>query len=248
MVLGISEGNSKLGNGVKTWSLPAITTCPGRSEVCTAELYPGGPIRCYAMRSRMKGFQKKYEGNLELARKPGFAEWLIAQITKRKIKVLRIHVSGDFFSKKYTRAWLRAMRECPETRFYFYSRSWREPGYTELFAEMALLPNVAVWFSVDKATGYPAVIPQNVRVAYLAVDDADADSIDNRYVDLIFRDYPSRSTVLRSVKGRPVCPHENGKDSHITCTDCGLCPRNVQKPERRSQPLRESGRLSLTVL
>lgn len=247
-MIGISKGNYKLGNGVKTWSLPAITTCPGRSEVCTAELYPGGPIRCYAMRSRMKGFQHKYQANLVKARAAGFAEWLIGEITKKRVKILRVHVSGDFFSKKYTRDWLRAMRECADTRFYLYTRSWREPGFTELFAEMALLPNVAAWFSVDKATGYPAVIPANVRTAYLAVDDEDANSIDARYTDLIFRDYPSRSTVLRSVKGRPVCPHENGKDNHVTCTDCGLCPRTVQKDERTAQPLREGGRLQLTVL
>lgn len=239
------RGNYKLGPGVMTWSLSALDSCPGKSETCSAKL-EGGTTRCYAMRGRMKAHQASYRENLKFSRKPGFGAWLIAEILRRKVKMLRVHVSGDFYSLAYTKAWLRAMRECCDTHFYLYSRSWRIPGYTELFAEMAKLPNVSVWFSVDRSTGYPPVIPENVRVAYLAVDDADSQAIDPRYTDLLFRDYPSRSSVLRSVQGRPVCPHENGKDNHVTCTDCGICTTPKARPERRAQIA--DGRIALTVL
>lgn len=235
----LGRGNYKLGTKILTWSLPAILTCPGRTELCSS--------RCYALRGRMKGRQEPYKANLEAARAPGFVPRLIGEIVRRRARVVRVHVSGDFFSVTYAKAWLRVMRECSDTAFYFYTRSWREPKYAETFAAMAALPNVAAWYSVDRETGHPPVVPRNVRVAYLAVDDEDAKSIDPRYTDLLFRDYPSRSTELRSVAGRPVCPHENGRDSHVTCESCGICTRHVERAERKTET-RVGGRVPLAVL
>ena len=233
------RGNQKLGRKIRTWSLPAMLTCPGRTDTCSA--------RCYAVRGRMAGRQEAYRANWDLARAPGFAARLIGEIVRDEVRTVRVHVSGDFFSRAYARAWLRVMRECCDTRFYLYTRSWRTPGYAETFAAMAALPNVAVWYSADRDSGYPAAIPRNVRVAYLAVDDADAGGIDPRYVDLIFRDYPSRTTELRSVKGRPVCPHENGRNAEVTCESCRLCTRPKAVPERAAE-VKAGGRVPLAVL
>lgn len=240
MRVAFGRGNHKLGRKIRTWSLPAVLTCPGRTPTCES--------RCYATRGRMGAFQAAYQANLDLARTRHFGAWLIGEVLRAAAgAVVRVHVSGDFFSVPYTRAWLRAMRECSDTTFYLYTRSWREPKYAELFAEMAALPNVSVWYSVDRDTGYPGVTPANVRVAYLAVDDADAKSVDPRHVDLIFRDYPSRTTELRSVKGRPVCPHENGRNTEVTCESCKLCTRPKAVPERRAE-VKAGGRVPLAVL
>lgn len=238
-MVGLGRGNYKLGRKIRTWSLPAMLTCPGRTETCSA--------RCYAMKGRMAGRQSAYQANWDFARTRAFTAWLIGEIVRGKIATVRIHVSGDFFNVAYTRAWLRAMRECCDTQFYLYTRSWREPKYAEVFTQMAALPNVSVWYSVDRDSGTPEVIPRNVRVAYLAVDDEDAKSIDPRRVDLIFRDYPSRSAELRSVKGRPVCPHENGRNSDVTCESCQLCIRPKAVDERVTE-VKAGGRIPLALV
>lgn len=216
-----------------------MLTCPGRTDTCSA--------RCYALKGRTAGRQPAYQANWDFARDKSFAAWLIGEIVRGKIATVRVHVSGDFFSVAYARTWLRVMRECCDTQFYLYTRSWREPRYAEVFTQMAALPNVSVWYSVDRDSGYPEVIPPNVRVAYLAVDDLDAKSIDPRYVDLLFRDYPSRSTELRSVQGRPVCPHENGRNAEVTCESCQLCIRPKATAERVTE-VKAGGRVPLAVL
>jgi len=35
----LTRGNGKLGEGIRAWSLPAVETCPGRSDLCARVCY-----------------------------------------------------------------------------------------------------------------------------------------------------------------------------------------------------------------
>lgn len=220
------RGNHKLGSRVLTWSLPALSTCPGKSKVCTEKL-ENGAMRCYATQ-HMTGFQQPaYYANLEASRSDLFVGRAVDRLTRMvtKCDTVRLHVSGDFYSPEYVDKWADIVRRCPSQRFWAYTRSYRVSGFDAAFRRLAALTNISLWYSLDKATGYPAVIPERVRTCYLAVDDDDANSIRPEAVDLLFRDYPSRTSVLTSVGGKPVCPHENGKTSYMTCERCRICIR-----------------------
>ena len=51
-----------------------------------------------------------------------------------KLKVLRIHDSGDFFNKAYFRAWIRVAKSRPNTVFYAYTKSL--PYWVDLMGEI----------------------------------------------------------------------------------------------------------------
>ena len=47
---------------------------------------------------------------------------------KNKIKIVRIHSSGDFYSKEYFKAWLDIVASCKDVKFFTYSKSFENVG------------------------------------------------------------------------------------------------------------------------
>jgi hypothetical protein len=202
-------GNAKLGRGIYTFSLPAVTTCPGSSPTCRRE--------CYALRGRLKLQRRRHRLAYRASLDDAFPGRMVREIRRRDCGCVRIHVSGDFYSAAYARAWAAVARACPQTRFYAYTRSWRVPEIAPALAELASLPNVRLWWSCDRDTGVPARVPRRVRLAWL---QASADDLPPR-ADLVFRVRRLRKTVVKRVGLALVCPVENGATGHRT--DCGRC-------------------------
>jgi len=139
------------------------------------------------------------------------------------VRVVRVHVGGDFFSVRYARKWLQIMRQSHRTRFYFYSRSWRVPGIKRVIDRMAELRNCRCWYSVDRDTGVPTDVPARVRVAWLM---SDATDLPPPGTNLMFRVRRLRRTPVAAAV-TPVCPTEDGQPRaiRVTCERCGLCWR-----------------------
>jgi hypothetical protein len=144
---------------------------------------------------------------------------MIDEIRKRKCKVVRVHVAGDFYSAEYVAKWTEVVKACPDIIFYAYTRSWRIPDINDELTKLASYSNVRLWFSVDAETGAPVNVPHRVRTAYLSVDSND---IPAHTMDLVFRDYGSRGMIQKRLNGIIVCPPENGV-TDITCEQCGIC-------------------------
>lgn len=211
----LQRGNSKLGESVHTWSIPAVTTCPGRTQLCTRCCYAN------AGRYRTHTMHDKLQANLDASLDRNFEARLVKEIVRRGVYVLRVGVAGDFYSPDYTRKWLRIARRCRRTVFYAYTRSWRLPEYQEVLAELAALSNFYLWFSVDAESGMPATVPEGVRLAFLqvAVDDDPAGS------HLVFRTRDLRHTPLRRLGLVTICPTENAitQSEDKSCTSCRIC-------------------------
>jgi hypothetical protein len=48
---------------------------------------------------------------------------MVAEIKSKRGKVvIRIHDSGDFYSRNYAEKWFAIMRECPDVEFYAYTK------------------------------------------------------------------------------------------------------------------------------
>lgn len=206
----LSSGNTKLGK-IPNWNLQAIKTCPGRSKLCES--------LCYADSGffRMDNVQKSYIENRRLTRLVGWVKNMIAEITKKKHKIVRIHSSGDFVDLEYIHKWIEIAKGCPKTVFYCYTRSWRRPELLTSVVELGSLPNVELWFSVDRETGQGPSYP-GIKQAYLAVDDTDVPQFP---VDLIFRN--TVKTVQKKLNGVQVCPYETGIKANVTCEKCKIC-------------------------
>jgi len=110
-------------SGVKTynWGIPAYRSASGFSTCPNAAACAKG---CYATMGayRFSNVAKVFENRLKLAQSPNFGRIIDAEIKRRKVKRLRIHDSGDFFSREYLERWLVIMRANPDTEFYAYTK------------------------------------------------------------------------------------------------------------------------------
>jgi len=118
MSISISKGNTKTGR-IPAFSLPPIKSCPN-CDACKKD--------CYALKAwrQYPGTRKAWQGNLD-AVQSDLASWeseMISRINRMKAKFFRIHVSGDFFSPEYYKAWTRIARACPSTRFLAFTKAF----------------------------------------------------------------------------------------------------------------------------
>ncbi len=212
-------GNRKLGEQIHTFSIPAIKTCPGRSNTCEKA--------CYATRGTMRFAQKSYSRRWKESKKSNFAEMVTKELRHRGATKVRIHCSGDFYSPAYVRKWIAIVRASPGIRFFVYTRSWRVPKIRKELKVLAREKNIRVWYSCDAETGLPSSISRRVRIAYMATSDSD---LPRGRPDLVFR--VKRTTVKKFSGGRLVCPSENGV-TDTTCSRCGICWQDLEKKDAR---------------
>lgn len=129
------------------WNLPAVTTCPGATGHCKGQCYALKAERAYptCLPSR--------ERNLALSKQGAFVKNMVYTILKRryysrkKLLVVRIHESGDFYSCKYAMDWLEIARTIESTgervRFIAYTKSFSFFDGVELPANFSL--RASVW-------------------------------------------------------------------------------------------------------
>ena len=161
-IFGVSlgKGNAKVGE-VFTFSLPSKTTCPGASAWCLK--------RCYAFRyeQRRPTCKEAYEDNLILAKDILEFKRTMIGVLPRIMPSFRIHVSGDFYSREYTEAWIEICQAFPTTRFWGYSRSWIVEDLKESLERLRDLGNVQLFASADPSMPLP---PRGWRVAFVNTD------------------------------------------------------------------------------
>ena len=226
----LTPGNKKLG-GHLIWGfgLPSGTLklCPGMTPTCKKV--------CYAV--RVQAFRPQaallYRRNLRLAKRKDFVRRVRAFLLIQGVRVVRIHTGGEFYSEKYVRKWLRIAERSPKVKFFTYTRAWRIPAICAVLEELSQLPNVALWYSCDRDTGWPEHVPSRVRVAWLVTD---ANERPPPEADLVFRTLPLRKVPNLELDGVPVCPAENGQQPPATCDRCRICWRPAE-PRRLSLPL-----------
>jgi Gene product 88 len=136
--LSFGTNNAKFANSVKraTFSIPAGWTCPGASECLARVDRDSGKLtdgkdtrfRCFAatMEARRGSIRKSRWNNFELLKAcatQAEMEQLILASLPANVGLVRVHVSGDFYSEMYFRAWMQVAAKRPETVFYAYTKS-----------------------------------------------------------------------------------------------------------------------------
>lgn len=116
-------------DGIYTWSLPAwvvelpdgrkVNVCP--SAGACAEL-------CYALRGTyvFRNVRAAHTRNLTLVMddQPEWERLMLDELRHKRFDGahVRIHDTGDFFSRDYLLGWLRIIRANPQTTFYAYTK------------------------------------------------------------------------------------------------------------------------------
>lgn len=159
--LHISRENKKLVPSVDTafiiWNIPAVYTCPFATEACITD--------CYARKAEI-AYKQVLPARVEnylMSRRADFVELMtndilkIARGTKKAHIVVRIHESGDFYSKAYAEKWLQIMENCKtdkRIRFIAYTKSY------PYFDGVKLPKNFSLRFSVWHDTTPAALAAQ----------------------------------------------------------------------------------------
>lgn len=137
---------SKL-DGIKSWSLPTLTTCPGAYtkdgsivEVCGSCYARRGNYRFQAVKNVRKHNQEDWK------RSDWVSEMLLAL---RNERYLRFFDSGDIYHPKLAEKLLEVVVGAPWCQFWLPTRSHKVPRIRPILEKIKKLPNAAVRYSSD---------------------------------------------------------------------------------------------------
>lgn len=147
--------------GIKTldFALPAKKTCPYARE-CKKFCYADKGSYLWAV------VKEKHQWNLNQTQLESFVDNMIIEIKKAKAKAIRIHSSGDFYNVTYFKKWISIANQCPDIKFYAYTKSL--PIVKKL--ENLIPPNLTLIYSyggkhddmIDKRKDRHAVVYDDV--------------------------------------------------------------------------------------
>jgi hypothetical protein len=112
----LSDGNLRM--NIPTWSLPAEKTCPNATIDCMNNCYAKKAERMY------RNTRESRARNLNDSKRKDFTNKMIGLIKKKKSKYIRIHESGDFYSKIYLDKWIDICNKFPRKKFLAYTQSY----------------------------------------------------------------------------------------------------------------------------
>lgn len=104
------ENNAKIYN----FGIPAKETCFG-ADKCKPY--------CYADKGMYIFAKKAQHARLELSKTDDFCLTMLIDIIEKGLTHVRIHDSGDFYSREYLHKWFKIIESLPHVTFYAYTKS-----------------------------------------------------------------------------------------------------------------------------
>ncbi len=151
------NGNAKLAQGIFTFSIPSGHSCPfagdclAKADRETGKLVDGKnqTVRCFSASQEaiFKNVRDSRWKNFDLLRGKSQEEMceLLRLSMPEFVAIMRVHVSGDFFSQAYFNAWMETAKAFPRTLFYAYTKSlpyWINYGVSNIPANFKLTASV----------------------------------------------------------------------------------------------------------
>jgi hypothetical protein len=176
---GKMKKSSQNGIDVYNFGIPAFLSNTGLKTCPMAGVCATG---CYARSGtyRFGNVVNAYEERLKLTQNENFVDLMVAEIRLKYMKsqvkdnkcLIRIHDSGDFYSKDYAMSWIEIIEKCLDVRFYAYTKM------IQIFNELS----------------YNGNIPNNFRLIYSFGGKQDhlIDCINHRHSKV----FPSETDLL----------------------------------------------------
>lgn len=142
---------SKL-DGILSWSLQAIDTCPGSIDTVNGGLVPACQ-GCYATTGNYNYPNVKaprISNKEDWQRSEWVNEMIVALDSSRYFRWLD---SGDIYSVDLAEKVFQVMKATPWCNHWLPTRMYKFPKFAKVLNKMQALPNVVVRFSSDSVTG-----------------------------------------------------------------------------------------------
>lgn len=78
---------------------------------------------CYAQKGFYKLSAKYSEAKYQITKQANFVQLMIKDIKTKKANFVRVHDSGDYYSKEYLNKWLTIAKSLPSVKFYSYTNN-----------------------------------------------------------------------------------------------------------------------------
>ena len=186
-LLKFGHGNAKLGKEVWTFSLPAGWFCPSadkclsRADRKTGRITdgPNTEFRCFSASGELRtNVRAARWHNARLLKRRKTVEQ-IADLILRSLdveaEIVRLHVSGDFYTQDYFDAWMKVAQQRPDTSFYGYSKSLAM--WLNFIARMGSLPGNVILTASYGGKDDHLIEQHNLRSARVVFSQAEADSL-----------------------------------------------------------------------
>ena len=122
----LKNNNSKLGKGIYSFDLPAVISCPD-SDSCFKTCYANKGSFLY----KSTKVSNTYNYIIALHDINHLKSELIREIKINDIRTIRIHSSGDFFSKEYFLLWVAIANKFKDTlKIFTYSKAPQIENFT----------------------------------------------------------------------------------------------------------------------
>lgn len=192
--------------GLWNFGIPAYKEAGGQ-VTCPMAGACGKDAGCYAQMGRYvqgavkNAYQWRFDQTKDL---DGFLEKMRTELTKDKYKTVRVHDSGDMYSKAYMLTWFRIAWALPRKRFYAYTKMVRmakdqEPvqprNWTWIYSygghQDALIDQ-----KKDRHSRVFGSLAELKKAGYADASEDDAVALGkNKKIGLLYHGYSSRATL-----------------------------------------------------
>jgi hypothetical protein len=127
----LKKTSKLLGVRVFNFGIPAYKSASGK---LTCPMADACVKFCYAKKGAYiwSNVQPAFEKRYQLSKTDDFVNKMSLEITKKKPDYVRVHDSGDYYSKKYLNKWINIALLFPEVKFYSYTNMVEMMLYTSL--------------------------------------------------------------------------------------------------------------------
>ena len=169
----LKRTSKELGVRVFNFGIPAYKsasgklTCPFADE-CIKFCY--AKKGAYVWSNVQPAFEKRYQ----LSKTNKFVPAMIDEIVNKRPNYVRVHDSGDYYSKQYLQKWLRIAKTFPEVNFYSYTNC------IKMFKDIKLPSNYDIIFS---DSGKQKHLIDQIRDRHTKIFHNHTELISSNYID-----------------------------------------------------------------
>ena len=136
----LKKTSKALGLRVFNFGIPAYKSASGK---LTCPMADECVKFCYAKKGAYiwSNVKPAFERRYQLSKTDNFVEAMNAEIRKKKPDYVRVHDSGDYYSRAYLHKWIAVANDNPDVRFYSYT------NMIKMFLNVPLPSNYDIIFS-----------------------------------------------------------------------------------------------------
>ena len=169
----LKKTSKELSVRVFNFGIPAYKSASGK---LTCPMADGCVKFCYAKKGAYiwSNVQPAFEKRYELSKTDKFVDAMYNEIVKKKPDYVRVHDSGDYYSKAYLQKWIDIALLFPEVKFYSYT------NMVDMILKASLPDNYDIIFS---DSGKQKHLINERKHRHTRIFSTNSDLVSSGYVD-----------------------------------------------------------------